>query len=208
MRLPKRVVYGGLIVGVLLLFTAGALSIPFVYESTTLWYKIGLDKTVLRAGQLAGMLALVLLFIQILLAARGRVLIDVFGLAAVMRWHRLNGLLIGLAAVVHVVLVLAPEGFGNLPIGFKHWPEMVGAWLLISILFMVVSSHFRERLGLDYKKWRSIHKPIGYLVPLFFLVHVLFVSDSFDKFLPKTALLTTFVIGLGLVVLSKKNGGG
>lgn len=204
--LRMRVLYGGLIVVFLLLFTAGALSVPFIYESTTLWYKVGLDKTMLRSGQVAGMLVLVLLFIQIVLAARGRFLVDVFGLAAVMRWHRINGLLIGLTAVAHVALVLAPEGFGNLPIGVKYWPEMVGAGLFVIILFMAVTSHLRQQLGLDYRKWRSMHKPLGYLAPFFLLIHVLFVSDSFQQFLPKAALLVTFGVGCGLVVLSKKRG--
>ena len=32
----------------------GALSIPFVYETQTLWYKVGADKLMLRTGQMAG----------------------------------------------------------------------------------------------------------------------------------------------------------
>ncbi|MFW2366290.1 MAG: ferric reductase-like transmembrane domain-containing protein [Desulforhopalus sp.] len=201
-----RFFYGGLIVTALLLFTAGALSIPFFYESTTLWYKMGLDKTMLQTGQVLGMLALVLLAIQIILAVRTRLLVSVFGLAAVMRYHRLNGVLVALVAFAHVVLVLAPEGFGNLPIGIKYWPEMVGGGLFLSVLFMSFSSHFRERLGLDYGKWRSVHKPLGYMTPFLLLVHVLFVSDSFEQVVPKIALLATFVVGLGLVLVSKKMG--
>ena len=37
----------------------GALLVPFYYETQTLWYKMGGDKLMLRAGQLAGLLALV-----------------------------------------------------------------------------------------------------------------------------------------------------
>ena len=192
-----KVFNAGLITVAVLLFFAGALSIPFVYETTTLWYKIGFDKTLLLSGQVAGMLALTLIFFQVILAARGRFLVKIFGLATIVHWHRINGLLIGLAGVSHVALVLAPEGFGNLPIGVKHWPEMVGGGLLATVLFMVVSSHCRERLHLDYKIWRFIHKPLGYLVPAVLVVHVLFVSDSFHQPVPKTALLTTFVIGAG-----------
>lgn len=201
-----RFFYGGLIVTALLLFTAGALSIPFFYESTTLWYKIGLDKTILRAGQVLGMLALVLIMIQIILAVRASLLVDVFGLAFLMRCHRLNGVLVALVAIAHVFLVLAPEGFGNLPIGIKYWPEMVGGGLLVSVLFMAFSSHFRERLGLDYRKWRSIHKPLGYLIPFLLLIHVLFVSDSFGQNVPKIGMLATFFVGVGLVLVSKKIG--
>lgn len=198
-----KVFNAGLIVATVLLFIAGALSIPFVYETTTLWYKTGFDKTLLRTGQVAGMLALTLIFFQVILAARGRFLVKIFGLAAIMRWHRINGFLIGLAGVVHVALVLAPEGFDNLPIGVKHWPEMVGGGLLVTVLFNFFASHLRERLHLDYTKWRIIHKPLGYLAPVILTVHVLFVSDSFHQPVPKTALLTTFVLVAGLIVFSK-----
>lgn len=198
-----KVFNAGLVLAAVLLFIAGALSIPFVYETTTLWYKIGFDKTLLRAGQVAGMLALTLIFFQVIPAARGPFLVKIFGLAAIMRWHRINGFVIGLAGVAHVALVLAPEGFVNLPIGVKHWPEMVGGGLLATVLFMVFSSQFRERLHLDYKIWRLIHKPLGYLAPVILIAHVLSVSDSFHQPVPKTALLTTFVIGAGLIVLSK-----
>jgi predicted ferric reductase len=206
MKMTMKIFYTGTVLAAMLIFTAGALSIPFVYESTTLWYKMGFDKTMLRSGQVAGMLALSLLLIQILLAARGRFLVENFGLAAIVRWHRINGLLIGLAGVVHVTLVLAPEGFANLPIGVKHWPEMVGGGLFITLLFMVFSSHFRERLHLNYEIWFSIHRVLGYLVPVILAVHVLFVSDSFQQFVPRTALLMTICIAGGLVLLSKKTG--
>lgn len=204
MKVTMKIFYAGMVLAAMLIFTAGALSIPFVYESTTLWYKMGFDKTMLRTGQVAGMLALALLLAQILLAARGRFLVEIFGLAAIMRWHRINGLLIGLAGVVHVTLVLAPEGFANLPIGGKHWPEMVGGGLFATLLFMVFSSHFRESLHLDYKIWFSIHRGLGYLVPVILAVHVLFVSDSFHQFVPRTALLMTICIAGALVVLSKR----
>jgi len=206
MKVTMKISYAGMVLAAMLIFTSGALSIPFIYESTTLWYKMGFDKTMLRTGQVAGMLALALLLIQIVLAARGRFLIEIFGLAGIIRWHRINGLCIGLAAVVHVTLVLAPEGFANLPIGVKHWPEMVGGGLLATLVLMVISSYFRERLHLGYKIWFLIHRVLGYLVPVILSVHVLFVSDSFHQFVPRTALVMTICIAGGLVVLSKKTG--
>lgn len=205
-RRGMRVFYGGFLLILLLCYIAGALSIPFVYESATLWYKVALDKTILRAGHLAGMLAVVLLFVQILLAARGRFLVEIYGLATVMRCHRINGIVTALTGCVHAGLVLAPEGFANLPIGRKFWPEMVGGMLLVILLFMAFSSQFREKLGLDYRNWRSLHKPLGYLASVLVVVHVLFVSDSFTQAVPKGALLLSFLTVAGLVLLSKISG--
>jgi len=190
-------------VAIFLLALASALSLPYVYESQTLWYKFGFDKTALRAGQLAGMLALTLLFTQIILAAGGSFLQKAFGLKNIMQWHRTNGVLIVFFACAHVFLILAPEGLANLPIGKKFWPEMVGSLLLWTLIAMVISSRYREKLNLDYKRWRAIHKPLGYLTVLLIVVHVLYVSDSFDHTVPKSILLVTFMALLVRVVWVK-----
>lgn len=199
--------YRGLVIVVLFLVICGALSIPFVYESQTLWYKVGIDKTMLRGGQLAGLLAAVLLHVQIMLAARGKFLKELFGISALMRWHRGNGILVSLLAIIHVSLVIVPEGMINLPIGLKFWPEMVGSLLFWVLLLMVISSHFRQKWGLNEKRWKAIHKLLGYLVIIFLAVHVLFVSDSFEHVVPRAAFLTTFVAVGVLVILSKKGTG-
>jgi len=184
-------------------FLAGALTIPFYYETQTLWYKVGIDNTMLRVAQLAGMLALVLLFVQVTLSSRSSFLKMLFGAPRLLRWHQRNGVLIAFLAISHVFLVLAPEGLANLPIGKKHWPEMVGAFLFTAVISMVVSSHFRQKLNLDYKKWKAIHQPLGYLVIALVVVHVFYVSESFEQKVPKISLLIAFV-GLVLQVVIVK----
>lgn len=203
----KLRLYRVFVILVFLVVLCGALSIPFVYESQTLWYKIGLDKTMLLGGQLLGLLAAVLLFVQILLGARGNFLKQLFGIAAVMRWHRTNGMIVSLLAMSHGALILIPEGVSNFPIGLKYWAEMVGTLLLWIILSMVISSKFRQKFRLDYKRWKSIHKLLGYLAIIFLAIHVLFVSESFEQTVPKVALITTFVAVVVSVILSKKSAG-
>jgi predicted ferric reductase len=199
----KLKLYRVLAIGGFVLIAGGALSIPFAYETQTLWYKIGIDKTLLRGGQMAGLLAAVLVFVQILLAARGKFLKELFGLAALMRWHRRNGIVIALLAIGHVTLVMAPEGLTNFPIGKKYWPEMVGGLLLLILVSMAISSHFREKLALNYRRWRAIHKLLGYLVLIIISGHVLFVSESFKHPVPKTAFVTIVVGVVAAVLLSK-----
>lgn len=199
----KHMVYGGLIIGLFALAIVATLSVAFVYESQTLWYKAGIDKPILRTGQMAGLLALLFIFVQVLLGARVKLLENVFGVAVMMRCHRLNGLFICFLAVVHAGLVLITEGITNLPIGWKFWPEMVGAFLLLMILMIAVSSQFRQQLGLAYSKWRLVHRLLAYLALGLATVHVLFVSDSFSRFVPKTALLITLTAVVGWVVLTK-----
>jgi predicted ferric reductase len=179
------------------LLLGGALAVPFYYETQTLWYKTGADKVMLRSGQLAGLFALVLLMGQILLALRVQFFEYLFKGARLMRWHQLNGVLIFFSACSHMLLVLAPEGFDNLPIGKKYWPEMIGGLLLLFLLTMVVTSRFRSWLQLEYARWRMLHRPMGYLSLVLGFCHVLFVSESFARGLPRTVLLT---VGTGLAL--------
>lgn len=184
-------------------FLAGALSIPFYFETMTLWYKTGADKAMLRGGQLAGMLTMVLLLLQIILAVRGQYLEKLFGTTIMTRLHRTNGIAILLSAVCHVILVLAPEGLANLPIGKKYWPELIGVVLLLIVSFIVVTSYFRQRLRIKYKLWRTIHKSLGYLVIILLLGHVLFVSESFEHVQLRAFLI--FLFGaLSLWIINSK----
>ena len=196
-RFPAPLSKGLFVLGAAVLLGA-ALAVPFYYETQTLWYKVGADRVMLRTAQLVGLLALVLLIGQILLALRVQFFERLFGGARLMRWHRINGVLIACAACSHVLLVLAPEGFDNLPIGNKYWPEMIGGILFFFLLTMVLTSRFRSWFKLEYARWRMLHKPMGYLSLVLVFFHVLFVSESFTRGLPRTVLLT---VGIALALL-------
>jgi predicted ferric reductase len=187
---------------IVVVLIAGALGLPFVYESQTLWYKIGLQKTMLRGGQIMGLLALVCLMIQIFLGTRD-LLVETLGAALRMAWHRANGIVLSCLAALHIILVLVPEGITNLPIGIKQWPEMVGAVLFMVIIFQVISTFFREQLGVVYKQWRIVHRALGYTAICLAAVHVLFVADSFAQGVPRIVLLALLISMF--VVLSTAN---
>lgn len=200
---PVRRGRAALLLALLALLSAGALSIPFVYESQTLWYKVGFDKTLLRGGQLVGLVAAVSLCVQILLGVRGRLLEDTFGPARLARWHRRNGLILVACAFLHATLVLAAEGLTGF-IDVQAWPELVGALLLAAILAMVVSSLFRRQIGMTLAGWRFMHRLIAYSVPLLLAVHVLFVSDSFAQGPPMAGLLTILAALAGAILWIKR----
>lgn len=180
-----------------------AMAIPFAYETQTLWYKSGADKFMLRAGQTAGLLALLFLMLQIVLAVRPNFLSSLYGVQKMVRWHRICGVLIAVSALIHVLLVLLPEGVGNLPFGRKYWPEMIGIVALLSVFLTVTVSSARNRLHLNYLSWRLWHRIIGYLLPLLACVHVLFVSETFQSGVPRFLLLTGISGIFFLVVIEK-----
>jgi len=181
-------------------FLACILAVPFVYESQTLWYKTGVDRLLLQGGQLLGLLALFSLIVQILLGTRGRALEEAFGVATLVRWHKRNGLLLCFFAVLHVLFILVPEGLANLPLGKKHWPEMVGGLLLVLLFLQAVFSLLRQKLALNYLRWRVVHRGVGYLALGLLVLHVLFVADSFAQGVPRGALV--FAVAVVMLVIS------
>ena len=181
------------LVAVFFIFLAAALSVPFFFETMTLWYKTGADKSLLRAGQLAGMSALVMVLLQIILATPGLFLEKLFSRATLARCHRINGLVILLLAAAHVALVLLPEGLANLPIGKKYWPEMVGFLVLTALFSTVISTYLRKTLQTGYERWRFAHRLLGYGVLVLLSIHVVFVSESFEQGLLRSLLV--FLVG-------------
>lgn len=197
---------GLMIIGILLVLVA-ALAVPFLFPTETLWYKAGADKLMLLTAQMAGVLALVLLVVQILLALRPKALEQVVGPANLLRWHRLNGVVVVACALVHVVLVLAPEGLANLPLGWKFWPELLGGVTLFSLLTTVALSLWRSALPLSYLHWRLLHRCIGYLLPALLTAHVLFVSESFADGPPRVVLLVGMVLFYVVAILMRMHRG-
>jgi predicted ferric reductase len=187
----------------LLLVVAAALAVPFRYETMTLWYKVGSDKTILRLGQLVGLLALLALFLQLLLGSRVPPLAGLYGVPTLMRLHRGNGVLLVLMALAHVFLVLLPEGLGNLPLAWKYWPELIGAFLLALLLLTVLLSQYRQQLGLAYPRWHLFHRVVAYLALPLATGHVLFVCESFQAGLPRTGLLLLAIGVAAWLVLAR-----
>ena len=191
------------LVTIFFIFLSGALAVPFSFETMTLWYKAGADKTLLRAGQLAGMAALVMVMLQIILATPGLFLEKLFKRATLARCHRINGLVILLLAAAHVTLVLLPEGLANLPIGKKYWPEMVGFFVLTAIFSTVISTYLRKPLQTGFERWRLTHRLLGYGVLVLLPIHVVFVSESFEQGPLRSLLVFLFGALLLRVILVK-----
>lgn len=195
-----RMLKAGIFGVALLLLLTGALSIPFLFESSSIKYKIGFDKTLLRTGKLIGLVAATLLLLQLLLGARLKVLDRLFALPRIWAWHRINGYLIALLALLHPVFIMWPEDFTLPPLELEYWPQAVGLLLLILICCQVAVSRWRPKLGIVFQRWRQIHGYVGGLVILLLVIHILFVSETFEEGLPRYALLAA--TGLCLLVMT------
>jgi predicted ferric reductase len=190
---PVRIVILGLFLTILI----GAASLPFLYPSTSLWYKFGLDKTFLQSGKVVGLLAATLLLNQLLLGSRPKLLTTFFSAKILLKAHQISGFLITALAVIHPLLILASEQFTLLTIEKKNWPEGLGALLFLTIVTTVLMATWRVRLGLSYPRWRLLHHSGALILPSLLGVHVLNVSDTYATGVPRlTVIAALFLYGL------------
>ena len=186
-----------IIFSLLLLF--GLLTLfPFYYQTQTLWYKFGTDRTLLIAGQLAGLYAAFLVLLQLVLIVRLPILTSIFGSAPLIKLHRINGKLIPLLALTHALLILVPEGLGNLPLGWKFWPEIVGVFSFVILVLLSVSDWLRMKLQIPYARWKMMHRLLGLSVCIGIGVHIAFVSDVFEQVTPLNCL---FLLIFGVLLV-------
>ncbi len=186
-----------------LLMICGAISLPFLYESQTLWYKFGLEKQILRGAKIAGIIGVILFLTQLLVAIRLPFFVEVYGIAKLMQFHRINGVIVLLFALSHVALMLIPEGLSNMPTGWASWPEYVGLLLLVLLIVNVLASTFRKSLTVSYKLWRAMHKSTAYVMFILLAIHTLNVSETFDFTLPRIVFYMSFsTVLLGLMIQS------
>jgi len=191
--LKKRVLFGALVVLLAMALLAGGWSIPFQFESFSILYKFGELKIYLRYGKVIGITIVLLLFFQVILAARLKILVQIFSAKSVLALHRINGFIITCLVAVHPVLIKASENFIPYTFGKKYYPEFVGIGLIFVLLTVSVAAIFRNFLKMPYSRWRLLHRLGATTVLLILPAHVLFVSDTFKSVgLPRSAALTIF----------------
>ena len=168
----------------IVLMILGAASIPFLFESSSIKYKFGVDKTFLRIGKILGLIAGVLLLLQMPMSSRFKILDRVFSLNRLLSIHRINGIIIAVLTLFHPLFVYAPEDIGAVQLSIDSWPEILGGLLLLLIWLLVSSGIWRQFLDLSFHSWWFMHRIGTFVVLTALFLHVLFVSDTFHSGLP------------------------
>jgi predicted ferric reductase len=186
------------ILGVLLLI-GGAWTIPFKSESSSIYYKFGLDRVVLRTAKMVGLTAAVLLLLQLVLASRLKCMDRIFSLPDLYRTHRFNAFAIGTLVTIHPILIQTAEHIWMIPLKARYWPEWVGAGLLAAILVHLGFGRWRRRIFRAYGKWRWTHGALAVAIYTGLIVHILNVSESFGHGRPPRTWVVVAALGLGLL---------
>ena len=173
-----------IMVSVLFAFLIAACAIPFLFESPSIFYKTGIEKIMLRAGKVFGIIAMVLMGYQLIFISRFSWLEKRFGMKSLFQTHRFTGRIILGAVLIHPIMILAADHFVFFPLEKKYWPEFTGVALLVLILFFIGISILHKRIGIPYKTWRMIHKSFAPFLFILLFIHVIFVSRTFETGIP------------------------
>ena len=185
--LPQRCLRATLIIGLILVLIGSAASLPFFFESASMWYKTGSDQALLRTGKVLGVIAACLLLLQLVLSARLRFMDRIFGLNNLILMHRFLGLTILGLVVIHPVLVQLADDMLFIPFQLRYWPEFSGLFLAVLIMGMVLGALWRIPLGIPYHWWRPGHRATAILAFIVLFTHVLNVSETFESGFPRQA---------------------
>jgi predicted ferric reductase len=182
---PARRALGLICILLVLSLLIGAASLPFFFESQSIRYKLGLDKTLLRTGKVLGLIAATLFLLQLLLSARFKMLDRIFGLNRLYIFHRVNAVTVAALALLHPLFVFSPEDITSIPVELKYWPEILGASLLVLIWFITASGIFRLFLRFSFHRWWFFHRLATFSAFVIVILHILFVSDTFESGWPR-----------------------
>jgi predicted ferric reductase len=113
---------------------------------------------VLAAGRATGLLAGVMLMLQFALSARLKPLDRLVGFDRLLRYHRCVGIIAGVLASLHPVLVYGSGRHVLGALSWQLWPELLGAGALVLLWVVVCTSVWAKFLELSYRRWRGVHQ--------------------------------------------------
>jgi predicted ferric reductase len=120
-----------------------------------------------------GFVGLTQIGLQFLLIARFKRMTAPYGIDIILRYHRQIALVAVGAILLHPVIIVVddPSRLKLLnPLG-GNWASRFGLAGVLVLVTTLVASSFRERLRLDYERWRLMHLILGVSAIVFAQVH-------------------------------------
>jgi len=148
-------------------------------------------------GKSAGLVGLVLLCLQIVLAARLRWIERPFGLDRLFVFHRRVGVIALGFVLAHPILLASAYGWGLLYNVRQPWFIWLGKAGLVLLVLLVLAALYRRRWGIEFERWRTGHN-LTVVVFAFGFVHSWIVGDDVHVW----AMQLFWLALLGIVVAS------
>lgn len=146
-------------------------------------------------GKNFALVAITILFMQAVLAARIKQICRNYGLDMVLRFHKAMAVLAVTLLISHPVLLAAGAGSWGLLTSLEMpWPIWFGRIALLLLLIQGITSLWQRHL-LDFQVWRKLHNIAPGILLLGF-VHSWIVGDDLES----TAMRVLWVVLLGTAV--------
>jgi predicted ferric reductase len=101
--------------------------------------------------------------------------------------------------VAHPILVTIPEDRLMIPFETRYWPEWVGAALLVALFIQIVLARWRTKFIKTYQHWLVFHRALGWSILILLVLHILYVSETFEfEGPPRTAVIS---VGIAVALL-------
>ena len=128
-------------------------------------------------SQVLGLLGFVLLFIQIVLSSKIRLIEKNIGLDTLLVVHRRLGIVSFILIAVHPVFLFIQDLVLMGTTSFPPW-KLIGVGTFILLLAAVVVALWYKKIGLSYEGWKNIHR-INYGVFALAFLHSIFLGSDF-----------------------------
>ena len=125
-----------------------------------------------------GFVGLAMITLQFVLTSRIRRFSWPYGMDIVLQFHRQISLVAGALLLAHLVVLFAtrPETLALLNVIEAPWRARFAVISMIALVVIVVSSVWREALGLSYERWRLLHGTLAVVAVATGLAHVVGVG--------------------------------
>jgi len=149
-----------------------------------------------------GFVGLTQIAVQFILIARFKRVTAPYGIDIILRYHRQIALLaVGLIILHPTILVIDNPARASLLNPFGGNLASQTAWIsLLSLITIVITSVFRERLKIEYEWWRLIHLGLGITAIVFAQLHVSMAGLYTNTWWKHGIWIGTAVLMVGLVV--------
>ncbi|HEV7299077.1 MAG TPA: ferric reductase-like transmembrane domain-containing protein [Tepidisphaeraceae bacterium] len=149
-----------------------------------------------------GFVALTQIAVQFVLIARFKRVTAPYGIDVILRYHRQIALVaVGLVLLHPIIIVIDNPSRAKLlnPLG-GNWASRSAWGAIFSLIAIVVTSVFRERLRLNYEMWRLSHLVLGVAAVVFAQLHVSMAGLYTNTFWKHAVWIGIAVITVGLVL--------
>jgi predicted ferric reductase len=190
---------GALIIGLVVVALAGAPFIALRGHAGEVAEYGALSAGLITSGKILGLVAGVLLAVQLFLGAKSKLLDRIFGLHRLLRWHRTIGIVVAVAVSLHPLLIFSTGAREIGPLRFAVWPVLLGALLLIDLWAGVLAARFRPFVGVPYHIWFRLHRAGMWTAVPLLVAHAFVVTGDLNSGWPFMALIGFLSAYVGLL---------